>query len=53
MNLLRVEVKQRWWVMPYIQALGLFCVLTGLRPDHEKLLKLLMRHGFKIEVKRR
>jgi len=43
-----VTCRMRWWVMPYVRALGAFAMMTGLEPDWDKLASLLSRRGFRI-----
>lgn len=40
-----VTVSLRWWVIPYLHTLELFCLLTGCEPDDEKVAEFILRHG--------
>lgn len=47
---LTLVVKFKWWVMPYIKTLILFCRMTNQEPDWEKLEKII-NHAIKVRVK--
>jgi len=43
---LKVHVKRRWWVSPFIDILGGLYRATGWHPEPEKLGKFLAEYGF-------
>jgi hypothetical protein len=45
-----VTVKISWWVPVYVQALQTFCMITGMEPDFEKALRIVMK-GMKAQVR--
>lgn len=45
-----VRITMRWWVRPYVSAIAWFAAMTGAVPDHDKLGRLIVRHGFKVRV---
>lgn len=47
---LKVTVKRRWWVTPYIWTLSALCVLMGTEPDCEKAAKFLGKWGYRIRA---
>lgn len=42
-----VEVRLRWWLMPYLHALVFFCDLFNREPDWQKLDRVIAR-GLKV-----
>lgn len=38
-----ITVKVAWWVRPYISSLALIARVTGLRPDPDRVQRVLMR----------
>lgn len=49
---LTVELKARWWVIPYLNSVVLVSQLTGLEPDIEKVVGLIVRRGIKLKVRK-
>lgn len=49
-NVLTLHMSMRWWVMPYVHTLILFCQLTGCEPDFNKVCEFIVRHGFRIHT---
>ncbi|MGH8418026.1 MAG: hypothetical protein ACRER8_12205 [Pseudomonas sp.] len=45
-----LSVTRAWWVMPYLQSVDLFCRLTGMEPDLNKVATVALR-GFKVAIK--
>lgn len=45
----RVSVKRAWWVLPYLRSIEVFCWMTGMTPDLDKVSATVMR-GFKMKV---
>ena len=45
-----LTVKVSWWVVPYIQSVALFCQMTGLQPDFEKVKRTVLR-GIRVETR--
>lgn len=50
MTTIAFKVRVSWWVKPYIRAVGVFCAITGLQPDTDKISQTVMR-GMRLEVK--
>lgn len=50
-NVLTLHMSMRWWVIPYVHALALFCQITGCAPDIGKVAEFIVRRGFKIHGK--
>lgn len=50
MSTLTVNVTTRiaWWVMPYLHLTKICCVITGMKPDKDKVVARAMR-GVKVE----
>lgn len=47
---LNVKVSVRAWVYLYLSMLKVFCFITGLKPDFEKVSGFIARYGIKTEV---
>ena len=45
-----VNLRVRWWVIPYVRLIWLFSIITGLDPDDEKVANFITRHGFRVTV---
>lgn len=46
-----VEIDIKWWVMPYIKTLVVFCWLFGTVPDLERVGSFVIDHGVKIRAR--
>ena len=42
---LKVQVHMRWWVRPYIFGCTTFAALTGSKPDVDKIVDHIGKHG--------
>lgn len=47
---LTLNVKRRWWLLPYLNILQFVYTVTGASPKYEKVKKFIIDHGFKFEV---
>lgn len=39
----QVQVRCRWWLMPYLRTLLLFCWIFRMTPDQAKLERVIQR----------
>lgn len=46
----RVEVRLRWWVRPYLATLGALCELLGREPDEKRVAATVAR-GVRVFVR--
>ena len=44
---LTIKVSLRWWLLIYLHCLAIFCLVTCMTPDPEKL-HAVIRRGIKI-----
>lgn len=44
-----VEIKCRWWLKWYFQALILFCQTFGTKPNWDMVMGFVVKHGLVIE----
>ena len=42
---MKIQVHMRWWVRPYIFGCTTFAALTGRKPDYDKIIDRVHRHG--------
>jgi hypothetical protein len=49
MMVVRLRISCRWWVYPLIE-LAKFNVSIGIPVDPERVTKIIVKHGLKIEV---
>lgn len=47
-NVLTLVIDVRWWVIPYLNTIALFCGLTGYEPDMQKITRFIARHGIRV-----
>lgn len=47
-NVLTLVFEVRWWVVPYLNTLAFLCCVTGCRPDKQKVVLFIVRHGFRV-----
>jgi len=45
---LQICISVRWWVAPYLSALGFFANLMGSEPDWGKVESLINRRGLRV-----
>lgn len=38
-----LKVRTAWWVVPYIQSVELFALMTGMEPDLGKVTRTVLR----------
>lgn len=38
-----VHIRHRWWLMPYLRTLFLFCWIFRMTPDQAKLERMIQR----------
>lgn len=43
---LTIGVHRKWWVLPSLYLLSVFCKVSGLSPDIERLATWYGLHGF-------
>lgn len=39
----KLEVRPRWWLAPYLNTLAFLCVLFGVEPDETKVRRVIAR----------
>lgn len=47
---LTIELHRKWWVIPSMSVLSLFCRITGRAPDLEQLTNWYAANGFELIV---
>lgn len=38
---LKIEIKIKWWLVPYLRCLNFMCEALGMEPDYEKLERVI------------
>lgn len=45
-----IEIRVRWWVIPYLRTLLFVAWMTASMPDPDRVVRFIMRHGVVVRI---